>query len=328
MKVIFTADDFGAVPAIDRAVINAAKAGKLNSVAAFSNARRSIMNVKQLVKETANTEIPVEIGCHLTLTSGRPIDPLAGLNHMLRTKKDTRFREFSKFKCPKKNKVTASKKAVKDQIKKQIHKLEKEAGIVVAHLSSHHNSHYWFDPYLEALCEVSEETGIPMRNPLTVPEWKNTWFYEHLANKLRWNGNSQFETDIGTRIVDYEEEIEEIVSNFDLKMPSLFDASHYGPPARIGSSPKKIEKWTDKKLKGLNESVSRIGEGDVVEYVVHIILDDYNRLDEFKGQSTRGAFAYSGIERKYYDRRMAEMRSIMNFKLPSNVTFGSWKDLK
>jgi predicted glycoside hydrolase/deacetylase ChbG (UPF0249 family) len=81
-KIIFTADDYGCYTEIDNAVISAANKGLINSVAAFANGPNADYRLKRLAEETN-----VDIGCHLTITSGDAV----GANSSF-TKSDGRFR--------------------------------------------------------------------------------------------------------------------------------------------------------------------------------------------------------------------------------------------
>src|SRR4051812_27086814 len=69
-QLIITADDFGVYPSINEGIKSAVLKGKVNSVAVLPNYKDSIKNTKELLEAVQNK---VEIGCHLTITSGKPL---------------------------------------------------------------------------------------------------------------------------------------------------------------------------------------------------------------------------------------------------------------
>ena len=75
-KLIITTDDYGVIPSINSAIIEAINKNKVNSVAAFSNYdgsrkyKSAVANAKILLDKTNGN---VDLGCHVTITSGKPI---------------------------------------------------------------------------------------------------------------------------------------------------------------------------------------------------------------------------------------------------------------
>src|SRR5688500_6181825 len=74
--LIVTADDYGVFPAINDAILDCVKAGKINSVAVLPNYdgnghyASSVQNLQRLLNLSDGN---VDIGCHLTITSGKPV---------------------------------------------------------------------------------------------------------------------------------------------------------------------------------------------------------------------------------------------------------------
>ena len=121
-KLIITTDDYGVVPSINTAIIEAINKNKVNSVAAFSNFdgsrkyKGSVANAKILLDKTNGN---VDLGCHLTITSGSPI---TGDKAADWCDEDGYFRPFNEFKR------SHDLKALKNELYAQVDSLEQNLG--------------------------------------------------------------------------------------------------------------------------------------------------------------------------------------------------------
>ena len=70
-KIIFTADDYGCADEIDNGILKAVDEGLIKSVAAFANGPDVTDRLRKIKVRQDRGE--VEVGCHLTVTSGKPI---------------------------------------------------------------------------------------------------------------------------------------------------------------------------------------------------------------------------------------------------------------
>ena len=135
-KVIVTTDDYGVNPSVNAAIIDAVNAGKVNSIAALPNYDGMTKKRKKKYKTSAeNAKILLdktngkgEIGCHLTLTSGRPITKAKSM-----IDSEGYFRGVYEFKR------SIKPKELREELNAQV-KVFTEANIPITHLSCHHNA--------------------------------------------------------------------------------------------------------------------------------------------------------------------------------------------
>ena len=71
-RIILTADDYGFCDQVDKGILKAASAGYITSVAAFSNGPNFEDRLEAL-KKARDENKGFDVGCHLTITSGRPL---------------------------------------------------------------------------------------------------------------------------------------------------------------------------------------------------------------------------------------------------------------
>lgn len=320
-KVIFTADDYGALPSIDRGIIAAVKAGKINSVAAFSNSKRSVNSVQNLVRISNNLGINVEVGCHLTMTSGKPITK--GLRSWVG--KNGQFRKYTNHKRT--NEVPRQKQIafLKDEMRAQITAFLNK-GIEVKHLSSHHGAHTWFEDYLQAYLEIGEEFGIPVRSPYMVPKKDNNKYLGILNISLTANLKDGYKKEFNAFRQTYYKHLEDILAPRSAQPTFCTDSSHYGPIPLVPLGKDVIKNGADKKYQELVETVTKLqSSNDRVEFIFHLLDDNYDSLKRYKKEFKRGKFKYSGINRRYFDSRLIEVKSLEAFQLPDQVDFTTWK---
>lgn len=316
-RVIFTADDYGAIPSIDQGIINAVKAGKINSVAAFSNSPRSLSSVRTLMLEAKKSGNPVEIGCHLTITSGKPVTD--GVKWLT---KRGHFRKFGDFKRP--TKLTdKEEQALEAEIKAQI-AVFTDNGIPVKHLSSHHGTLTWFEDFTEMLFKIGDELKIPVRSPHFIPNKKNNLYMIIVTHLTKLNIPMELSLTIKNFRENYTKRVDKILKLFGKQVTSSTDSSHYGPLSLRAFSLKSMTRESESKRKAFEKRLTDQKEEDVVEYMFHIVDDNFEKLNKFKKESKRGKEAYKGIDRNYFDSRMIEMKSIMDLELPESVELVGW----
>lgn len=319
-RVIFTADDFGAIPSIDRGILDAVKVGKINSVAAFSNAPRSVNSVKNLLRSAENVGKPVDLGCHLTITSGRPMT-----KEVKWMTKRGHFRKFGDLKRPKDLSPEKQINALKNEMRAQIdaflvHK------IPVNHLSSHHGALTWFGDYTEALYDIGKEYGITVRSPHFIPKKSNNTYMFLVDQLTRLNLPRQYELALRNYRKNYTKEVDKILKKYKGHITSATDSTHYGPLPLFAFSEKRIHSEYPKKIEEFGKRLTELAnEEGIIEFMFHVVQDDYKQLKQFKKQSKRGKHLYKGIDRSYFDSRIIEMKSIMELELPKGIELVSWK---
>jgi len=326
-KVIFTADDYGAIPAIDQGIIKAVNAGKINSVAAFSNHHQFESKIKALLDECDSRKF--EIGCHLTISSGKPV---SGRKIGLLTRRGTLSLRKGKYfkKYTQMRRTRHVKRELNDlhyELSKQVEQFDR-IHVPISHLSCHHNTLFFFKDYHEVFFQVAKENGLAVRSPLNIPKAMNDLYMSMVV--LRMFDNMSKEN--RHLILTHTRSMRAFLAHYnDLpKMPIALNTVHYGPLALPTNNltDQEIDSFADEKNLALREDLSMDApEEEVMEYVFHLIDDDYAKLDEFCKQTKFSNSKYTGIDSGYFDSRMAEQRALLNFDLSTLVSFQSWKNL-
>jgi predicted glycoside hydrolase/deacetylase ChbG (UPF0249 family) len=157
-RLIITADDFGAHPAIDRGVTAGVEAGLVTSVSAmvtFDRAPEAIAALREKHPE-------IGIGLHLSLTSGGPVSPPASVPTLVRPDAGGRFYNVASFIA----RLPEVKLAeVEREFRAQIEALQK-LGISVDHLASQHNIAQVYGPFFDIVLDLAAEYDIPVRSPV------------------------------------------------------------------------------------------------------------------------------------------------------------------
>ena len=321
MKVIFTADDFGVYDQIDNAVIRAVEAGKINSVAVFPNGFGLAQKIRRLEGAAVRGGVNLEIGCHLTTCSGSPLTQVT--TNFVKGKK---FRPFNKVERASQDEKVRELDSLFRELHAQIEALQNYTE--VKHLTCHNNTLSWFEDYFEVYLKVAKEFGLPIRSPLFVPEdqfdryQKAMGFLNYeIAGKRR------------TRLLykswreNYRRKYPELVKKHGVAHPAILFSDHYGPPPIVSLSDSDLEGELSRKQNAIGEVFNKhVQEHNEVEVVFHLIEFNPEKRKKIKGLLKKGW--YSGVNHKYVDGRMTEMRSLMAMSRPESVEFESWKNLK
>lgn len=320
-NLIITADDFGVFPAINEAVFEAVAAGKVTSVAAFSNYDGE--PAKGYMSAAAHTQElfsrygdRIEIGCHLTITSGKPV---TGTAMEFACDSKGNFRDWKEQHWIKeKTQLTA----LEQELIRQIEILQ-EAGIPVKHLTCHHNALCYFPDHFEVYLRVARSKNLPMRSVDIRPENK-----QHLFNRLL----TRFLCDDIT--AEEREVLKKFVNNIvpwyktnaaDVRMPDYLNSAHYGP---VWLVPGLVTRVITPLLAGIKRRKLRrvLGEFSTspeksLELMLHLGSGSFLHI------SRSPDLDYSGVDRKYFDSRTAEFRSIMGFDFEAmpGITREGWK---
>ncbi|MCW3082723.1 MAG: hypothetical protein JWP12_89 [Bacteroidetes bacterium] len=173
-KVILTADDFGAIPFIDKAITAAIKMQNLNCVSAFvcfNDSGKSVKELLQLQLSEAAKGNKFGIGLHFSVTAGEPV---TGINNSLTGFYNGQLQFIAPKKYPFKH-VTAAINDFKNELKAQIELMGEWLGGIdkIDHVSNHHGVAYVDIDLFEAYIEVISGYNIPIRSPIL-------WSQSHL----------------------------------------------------------------------------------------------------------------------------------------------------
>jgi predicted glycoside hydrolase/deacetylase ChbG (UPF0249 family) len=308
-QLIVTADDYGVFPSINEGIKESVRNGKVNSVTALSNYPDSVKNVKELMDEFGNS---IDIGCHLTITSGKPL--LLGNNDAFTS--NGYFRSYGELKVTRIEKQSELEKELCAQIQVFL-----DNGIPVSNLSCHHTSLTFTEALFRVYLKVAEKFNLPMRSVNIIPFGKDNTYRSVLQLVLADDVPASKRREIknfGEEIVDF------LRGNYpSMKTPSILESRHYGPPPFIDvwdiSLPRRIrEKHQD--ITDFLEEVLSHENYAYSELMLHLIKNDVqdNGID------------YPGIAKNYFDSRNLEFLSINSFDFDpysDRIKKISWKEL-
>ena len=347
-KLIFTADDYGIIDAIDRGVREAVKAGWINSVEVFPNDR---VRVKESVRKLgeirldqyaaaqgiSEAEAFINVGAHLTITSGTPL--LSSTKHFMRKKgrKKGMFRKWTDFERPGPAQLETELQQLREELEEQIIVLKKEVEkfpdtLRFNHLSCHHNSLYYFTEYASVFYDLAIKYQLAVRTPIGRPQKKDSRFYWQLNVRLLGNltgserrALKEFSKDRKSFLHSQQE------SNKLPKMTTYHNNTHYGPIPLIALKPiEKMRRNANRKQARMKEFLAKYKEHESVEFVFHLITFDFSNLDRFMKQAKFRKSRYPGIKGTYFDGRMAEFLSLSQLmKSDDSIAkrFINWSDL-
>jgi predicted glycoside hydrolase/deacetylase ChbG (UPF0249 family) len=321
MKVIFTADDFGVYDQIDNAVITAAEAGKINSVAVFANGFGLKKKIERLESAAKRGGVNLEIGCHFTTCSGSPLTQV--------TKNFVNGNSFRPY-----HKVRRASRAEKerelDSLYRELHaQVEALKHITeVSHLTCHNNTLSWFEDYFRVYLKVANELNLPIRSPLFVPQDQFDR-YQMAMGLLNYQLTGKKRTRLSYKSwrENYRNKYPSLIKSNNIAHPAILFSEHYGPPPLVSLNEGDLEGELKRKKSAIAELFNKhVQEHKEVEVVFHLIENNPSKRRKIQGLLKRGW--YSGVNHKYVDGRMTEMRSLMAINLPEGVEFEQWKNLK
>jgi len=319
-KIIFNADDYGFCDQVDDGVVKAINQGLINSVAAFANGHNGLARLKRLAK----LQDKADIGCHITITSGRPLTDCT-----LFYEQEGKYKYFRKFTQLERPKDTAGQTKAKAQLKAEINAqidLMESAGIKVKHLSSHHNSLIFFPEYFEAQVEIARDRGIKLRSTSIIPEGKNNLYIAQLAARSLDNLGVKNVVQLFTfmrKIDDWKKGYAQPIP----AMPDAIDGSHYGPLGMDNIKTKgEFNRELKRKVKKLKKNLEELPSNAVMEYCIHMTDPDGLMSYAFTKEGTDDY--YPGVDWKYFDSRKVEFASLAQLKADGDFpVLSRWEDI-
>ncbi|MBA3681591.1 MAG: ChbG/HpnK family deacetylase [Bacteroidetes bacterium] len=311
-NLIVTADDYGVFPSINQGVKDAIKNGKVNSVACISNYKDSVKNVKELMNGFGDK---IEIGCHLTISSGEA----------LTVQNDDAFcygKVFRPFSNLNINAIEEVPGLLEKELRAQID-IFKDNNIPVTNLSCHHTTLTTTAGLLKIYLKVAAAYKVPIRSVNIMPSGKDNTFRTILNLLLRQHVPKKKLQEMRR----FGKEINDYLNNYETKIitPHVLESSHYGPIPQAGFLDAMAPVEVRKKHKHLNKFFKDFSKNDHAhaELMVHLISEDLNLLEEDDG------IDYPGIDQNYFDSRMLEYRSLNSFDFAQypDVKMSWWREL-
>jgi predicted glycoside hydrolase/deacetylase ChbG (UPF0249 family) len=329
-KVIFTADDYGPIPSINDGIIEAVKTGCINSVEAFANQYNFKESINRLINECDSDSF--ELGCHLTITSGKPITGMKSLFvRNLSFNKKGYFRKYTDLRRPfKQAKRDDQVKILKEELNAQIYQFEKHGfKDKLTHLSCHHNALFFFEDYLNTYFELAKENNLAVRTPHGIPFKRHKSFIQivvALSAKNLSLKDRNYMIQFAKKIPDLSNMIKNPPPP---NRPVYHINANYGPLGLKVLDEEDIDEYAEEKHALLKNYLEKYENKGISEYVFHLITDDFAKHQEYKNQALFKNCNYTGIDSTYFDSRMAEIRSLIKYKnVIDNMTDKvSWKQV-
>lgn len=159
-RLIVTADDFGAAPCIDEAIIRATETGVLSAVSALTNFERAVSAIQSFHRRFPE----VGIGAHLNITSGPPRSKPDNLGIVVGD--NGLFRGLSGL-MDQLGGVNIA--ALEIELRAQIETLV-ATGVRPDHLSSHHNILAIYPPFQDLMIRLARDYALPLRTPVAISQ--------------------------------------------------------------------------------------------------------------------------------------------------------------
>lgn len=346
-RVIFTADDYGVIDTIDAGVLKAINKGLLRSVACLTNCgREGAESLRRIRILEALNKPDLEIGAHLTITSGSPVIGRTNAEKLCRPVKkkpsgfpQSDFHKYTKIRSAYVRKNGREKELFREQLAMELEaqinvlKAPKSGGAIrVDHLSVHHNAHLYHSHFFQIFMDTAKKHNLnivgndlaklPFRSLHNVPEWKDNLF-------LNFKGK------VGS--FTHAKALKRLFcSEYDqLDSPGFLNSGHYGPlPIQnmYGYYQSRLVRMKRKKFgKMLNDL--RWGDFKSMEFLLHVRDGEvFTRQRDYFDRETKPV-GYAGIDFRAFDTRTAELSSFLQSlpseqNLPVGVSLGRWRQLE
>lgn len=166
-KIIITADDYCATPAINRGIRTAIDHGVVNSVAVLMNLPNSKTDLANLLSDyrTKVDNGKLQLGVHLTISSGEPISQ--NVSSLLLPSPSKKFKPLDKL-----NPQSIKAAELKKEIDAQVSAFIQVTGFKPEHLSVHHGTLTLFNNLFDIYIDVAKRINTPIRNPIIISREK------------------------------------------------------------------------------------------------------------------------------------------------------------
>lgn len=350
-KVLFTADDYGVVDSVNRGVIRAIQEGQLNSVTCLTNYGKdgidSIKNIRLLQGETGSRK--VELGVHLTITSGSPLIGRSNAELLCRAVKDKQpgyaqsdffvytevLDHYENLSINDQEEFRAQLEAELDkQIQVFINPPDGGEPVSVDHLTSHHNSLLYHPHFFGIMQKMATRyrivlgdkyVPVPLRSLNNIPVLKDNLFMNF---KGKVNGHQ--------RQLDIYRSLLETMAKPGIQTPDLLNSNHYGPIPVMNKSGTAFPRLVNKKTRKGRDMIDDLlkSEARHMEFLLHLRDGEVYRDQLDFSKKETDPTGYAGIDPMAFDTRTAELEAFIktfpaNKKIHNNtVELISWREIR
>ncbi len=321
-EVIMTADDYGVVPDINEAICDLVQVGVIHSVEVFPNygdsGSKSVDNTLRLLHIAESAERDLELGVHLTITSGKPLVADSGLEPVMVGDSFTSYRDLE---------PGADPNAIYRELERQVQVFldDQRLAPYLTHLTNHHDSLWFYEDYAKQLLKLSNTYGLPVRNPNSVPK-NRIWIYYVLQNLVR-----SISKENKKKIREFYDERKKGKFPDSFRSTEAMNNSFYSAQYLMRQIPAQEVQDELREKKGKLKRMFRQArkDYDLIEFMFHVRkggIYDWNGEDEVS--------YYSGIDPSYFDGRLMEFRGLWDNRteiqdyFASDFNRGSWKNAK
>ena len=331
--VIITADDFGPVPSINEGITEAVLAHRINSVAVLTNVGENgiiaAQRTRELMEKAQETFTDLDIGVHLTISSGKPLlENTAKLTGLCDKKGN-----FKSYKELDRSSIDYPQALVqlKHELQAQIDVL-KNAGIEPKHLSCHHNTLLCFDSLMEIYVDLAKTNKLPMRSVVIEPSFRNNLYTNVILSLALHGDNNRFEIAEMQRLMRKIKERFNFYSLGVVKTPDYVDSDFYGPIPSARIFGRDIAKKCVLRKRRMDDIFERFvnSQESVMEFMVHLRKGEVSFWRSYRNEVKDAD--YTGIDHRYFDSRVIEFQTLMDNNIPAllhqrALGFTSWNSL-
>lgn len=321
-KFIFTADDYGPVDFINRGICHAVKNGFINSVHVLSNiGKGQLKDALHQLNEHVPDGKTLDLGLHLTLTSGGPLHRDHGQNwedtwgKML---KGSSFKPFTQFYFGFREKITL----IHNEFTAQHHQLNealqtvKNSRLKLTAISHHHGIFAIDDVLFWTYAhEFRDSTKLALRSPKALPANANNSFFGKVVPLLNFTDRKEDRIEMERMNEAFGKNQFRGPKDLWIKTPSYTEVGFYSSLGSVATIDALHKKRIAKKAEAFNEMIERAGtyalkaghdpDKKVVEYVFH--LGDHTQGRRGFKQHVKH---YCGINHNYFEDRQHELHAL------------------
>lgn len=320
-KYIFTADDFGPIDFINKGVYYGVHKGVINSVHVLANGDKGLL-VRSL--EQLNDVVPdgetIDVGLHLTLTSGKPLHKAAGKSlgdtwgKML---KKGAFKPFNKFYFGYKHHFST----ILAEFEKQHERLQESIlkanakNLKLTSLSHHHGIFAIDDAFFKKYAKFGEDKNLAIRNPRALPASANNSFFGFVVPLMNFTDSKADRKEMERMNNMFGQYRFAGPEPLQLKTPHYSEVGLYGKFGSLAVLKIANEKRIEKRVALFDEVEQRAENPDPIhgkkpkDTVVELVCHVGNPMQRPRGFKPMVKH-YPGINHKYFEDRQHEVMAL------------------
>ncbi len=160
--LIVNADDFGHTAGVTEGILRAHREGVVTSTTVVINKPAAAESIRMAQRDAPN----LGLGLHLNLTSGKPVLPVERIPDLVQA--DGSFHRPPSL-MPQLATIDTSQ--VEQELRAQVDRFVRQAGVAPDHLDSHHNATYVSPRIVSLMLQLALELGVPVRNSFPTTEY-------------------------------------------------------------------------------------------------------------------------------------------------------------